>query len=211
MIVTAVVRQKRRRRVDLYVDGELALAVGLELAVERDIHPGRTLIRAELAALAEEDARRLAFEAALRSLAYRPRSEKELRDRLSRRGFSRRVVGATLDRLRGLGYLDDAAYARFYAETQQASRPRSRRLLQVELRRRGVAPPVAEEATEGVSDEDAAYLAAQRRVGALRGLEYQRFRERLGSFLTRRGFSYEVARRTLDRCWAELSGEADGK
>ena len=66
-------------------------------------------------------------------------------------------------------------------------------------------------ATVSVADEEAAYRAAGRRLHAFRGLDYDTFRRRLGGFLVRRGFSYEVARRTMDRCWQEAGGnEADG-
>ena len=64
---------------------------------------------------------------------------------------------------------------------------------------------MAEEATAGLDDGEAAYQAATRRLRALRGLEYAKFRERLGRFLTGRGFSYQVARRTIERCWAEAT------
>ena len=207
MIVTAVERQRRRRRVNVFVDGRFALALGKELAAERGVRPGRALTSDELAALAEAEARRGALESALRLLAYRPRSEQELHDRLIRKGYESAVIEETLGRLRELGYLDDEAFARFWTETRQALSPKSRLLLAVELRRRGVAQSTAEQATADISDEEAAYQAASRRLRTLRGLEYQRFRERLGGFLTRRGFSYDVARRTLDRCWAELQGE----
>lgn len=208
MIVTAVVRKARRKAVDVYVDGQSALTIGRELAIERGIRPGLTVSHQQLRALAIDDARRAALETALRLLAYRPRSEQELRRRLRQKGFPKAPVDESLARLRQLGYVDDASFARFYTETQQSSRPRSRRLLTGELRGRGVEQSVAEEATADVSDEDAAYAAASRRLRTLRELEYQRFRERLGSFLTRRGFSYDVARRTIERCWSELEGDA---
>ena len=207
MIVTAVERQHRRRRVNVFVDGHFALALGAELAAERDVQPGRALTPDELAALAEAEARRSALESAMRLLSYRPRSERELGDRLARKGFGRAVIDETVERLRGLGYLNDEVFARFWTETRQALRPRSRRLLASELRRKGVASSEAEEATAGISDEEAAYQAASRRLRALRGLEYRSFRERLGRFLTSRGFSYDVARRTIERSWAELGEE----
>ncbi len=209
MIVTAVERQRRRRRVNVFVDGRFALALGLELAAERDVRPGRQLTPVELEALAESEARRAALEAALRLLSYRPRSERELHERLVRKGFARAIADETLGRLRELGYLDDAAFARFWTDTRQAAQPRSRCLLRSELWRRGVPHDVAEEATAEVADDEAAYEAASRRLRALHGLEYSKFRERLGRFLTSRGFSYGVARRTIERCWAELGG-ADG-
>ena len=211
MIVTAVERKPRGRKVDIYVDGELALSMGRELAAERDLRPGRTLILAELVSLREEESRRGAMEAALRLLSHRPRSERELRQRLFRKGFSTRAVQATVDRMHELGYLDDATFARFWTETRQASHPSSQRMLQIELRRRGIESETAQEVTADVSDEDAAYEAARRRVRSLAGLEYQTFRERLGAFLTRRGFSYDVSRRVIDQCWSEQGGGADGE
>lgn len=207
MIVTAVERQRRRRRVNVFVDGRFALVLGAQLAAERDVRPGRSLTSDELSALAEAEARRDAMESALRLLAYRPRSERELRDRLARKRFRRAVIDETLGRLRELGYLDDDAFARFWTETRQTARPRSGRLLAVELRRLGVTKETAEQATADISEEDAAYRAASARLRVLRGLEYPRFRERLGRFLTRRGFAYDVARRTIERCWEESGKE----
>lgn len=208
MIITAVERKRGRRRVEVYVDGRFALAMGTKLAAERAVRPGRAITPGELSALTEEEARRGAMEAAGRLLAYRLRSEQELRDRLRRKGFASEVIGETLRRLRELGYVDDEAFARLWAETRQAARPRSARLLAVELRRKGVAPEAVEQATEGISEDDAAYDAATRRFKALRKLEYRAFRERLGKFLTSRGFAYDTARRVVERCWSEVGQQS---
>ena len=211
MIVTAVDRQPRRRRVNVFVDGRFALAIGRELAAERGVRPGVAISREELAALELAEARRSALESALRLLSYRARSRYELRDRLKRKEFPTAVIDETLRRLQEMGYIDDAAFARAWKETRQAAQPRSSQLLISELRLRGIPPRMAEEATADVSDEEAAYEAARRRLRTLRGLAQARFRERLGAFLTRRGFSYDVSRRTIERCWAELSCGQDGE
>jgi len=211
VIITSVERQPRRRRANVFVDGEFVMAVGLEVAAERDVRPGRSISQDELSSLAEADERRTAVDAALRLISYRPRSERELRQRLARKGIRPAVREETLGRLREMGYLDDAAFARFWVETKQAASPRSKRLLAVELRQKGIERETAEEATGELSDEDAAYEAATRRLRSLGGLAYGAFRERLGAFLTRRGFAYEVARKTVDRCWAELEeGQGSG-
>lgn len=207
MIVTAVERKRRRRRVEVFVDGEFAIELGVELAAERGVRPGRVLTTDELRALTEDEGRRSAMVAGLRLLSYRPRGVHELRDRLRRKGFGERTVDETLRRLRAMGYLDDEAFARMWTETRQARSPRSAGLAASELRLRGIAPGTARRATEGISDEEAAYAAAGRRMKALRDLEYEPFRERLGRFLSRRGFTYDVARVTIERCWADLGHE----
>ena len=96
------------------------------------------------------------------------------------------------------------------AGSRQSGRPRAARLLASELRLKGIATQVANEATSSSSADGAAYEAASGRLRSLRGLQYKAFRERLGRFLTSRGFDYGVALETIDRCWEELGGASDG-
>ena len=203
--ITTIERQKRRPRADVYLDGAFACSLSLDVIVERSLAVGGELTTARQRQLESEDQRRGAIAAALRLLAVQPRSEQDLRQRLHRRGFPRDAIDVALGRMRDLGYLDDAAYARFFVEARQAATPRSRHALAFELGRKGINRDVAAGVVASLSDEDAAYAAAERRLRALRGLDRQTFRRRLGSFLAGRGFSYGVARATIDRSWAMMS------
>ena len=206
MIITAIQKQKYRRRVNIYVDGRFALALGLAVAQEAGLHTGMAVSDDDLRRLQESDARQSAYDAALRLLAYRPRSEKELRLRLARRRYVPALIDETLARLRRLGYVDDEAFARFWTESRDSSSPRSRRLLRSELLQRGVNADTASDAVAALSDEEAAYRAASKRLRAVQDSDYEPFRRRLADFLLRRGFSYDVIRHTVDRCWEEKSG-----
>jgi regulatory protein len=203
--ITAIEKQKRRPRADLYLDGAYVITLSLALIAESGLAVGDDLPEPRLHALEAEDQRRGAIEAALRLLAVQPRSERELRDRLRRRAFPREAVDAAITRMRELGYLNDAAFARFWVDTRQVATPRSRRALAFELGRKGVDRDVVSETVASLSDEDAAYDAAQRRLRALRGLDRPAFTRRLGTFLSSRGFSYGTARATIDRCWRETT------
>jgi regulatory protein len=211
MIITAINKQKYRQRVNVYVDGRFAFALGLTVAQEAGLYTGMAVSDADLHKLQDADVRQSAYDAALRLLAYRPRSEKELRLRLARRGYAPPLVDETLARLRRLGYVDDEAFARFWTESRDSSSPRSRRLLRSELLQKGVKADTASEAVVDLSDEEAAYRAAAKRLRTVQDVDYPAFRRRLGDFLLRRGFSYDVIRRTVDRCWVEKGGSpADG-
>ena len=209
MIITALERQKRQRRVNVFVDGRFALALALSLAQEKGLREGMTVSAADLQGLRREDERHTAYEAALRLLSYRPRSEKEIRFRLGRRGIAPEVVEETAKRLRHLHYLDDGAFAQFWTERRDSVSPRSRALIQSELRFKGIDAETASSTVEGLDDEEAAYRAAAKRLPALASLSRELFRRRLGGFLTRRGFAYDVVRRTLERCWSEASGGSE--
>jgi len=207
-VITAIEKQKRGRRANVHLDGEYALSLRLDLITMAHLAVGSDLGDAQRNELEAEDQRLGAIETALRLLAVGPRSERELQERLRRRrGFKDEAVQAAMQRMRELGYLNDGAFARFWVESRQAGTPRSRRALAFELSRKGVDREEMDEALDGVSDADAAYDAAQRRLRVLRGVDRQTFERRLGSFLNSRGFGDGVARATIQRCWAELQAD----
>jgi regulatory protein len=148
-----------------------------------------------------------ALDAALRFLAVRPRSEAETRRRLLRAGFVAEQVEATLALLREHALVDDASFARYWVEQRQTFRPRGRRLLQAELAQRGVSRELAAEAAgqQAETADDDAYRAAYKRAQQLRGLDQRQFQSRLGAFLARRGFDWDVVAPTVSRLWQELS------
>jgi regulatory protein len=154
-----------------------------------------------------EDQRLGAMESSLRLLAMGQRSERDLRDRLKRKGFRVAAVDSAVERMCELGYINDAVFAKTFVDSRLASTPRSRRALVFELGRKGVDREVAATAVAELSDTEAAYQAAQRRVRALRGLDRDAFMRRLGTFLASRGFGYGVARATIERCFGELHDE----
>lgn len=97
---------------------------------------------------------------------------------------------ALLDRFTEIGYLDDAAAARAWARRRLEGRPMGRRLLEEDLKERGIVPAlvraVLEESYGGGEEEALAVRAARKRLGALGG--DSRARERLLRHLQGRGF-----------------------
>jgi regulatory protein len=203
MLVTAIAKQKRRPRVDVYVDGRLALSLGVALVLQSGLKHGDVVTAERLDALRQADERQQAHEAALRLLAYRPRSEAELRSRLTRRRLPPGVVQEAIERVREQGLLDDDAFARYWVDARQQSSPRGRRLLRRELLAKGIAVETARQAVAAVADEEAARRAAEKKARSLHDLDYPTFRRRLGQFLLRRGFPYDTARALVDELWRE--------
>lgn len=205
--ILSIVHLPRKRTADIALNDGTSFALSLDLILERGLGPGQELTPAQRRQLEAEEARRTAVAASLRLLAAGPRSERDLRDRLRRRALPARAIDAAVVRMRELGYLDDAAFARGFVEARQASTPRSRRYLQFELSRKGVARDLVAAAVEPVADDEAAYQAATRRLRSLANADRKTFERRLGSFLTSRGFGYGVARSVIERCWTEAHTE----
>lgn len=142
------------------------------------------------------------LKSAYRLLGYRQRSEIELRDKLNGK-FTKAAVDTVIEHLRGKHMIDDAAFAQYWRERRETLNPRSRRLVVIELRKKGVDKEVINRALDGYNDKETAYRAAKKRAKLWSGYSYDEFVRKMGAFLLRRGFNYEVAKQTVDRLWKE--------
>ena len=201
--ISAVKVQRRgRERANIFLDGTFAFSLGKEVVEEQGLHPGQVLTDSQIEELVGADLFGKCYNAALRLLSYRPRSDAEIRARLSRR-FGKEIIDRVLLQLKARQMVDDAAFAQFWRENRESFSPRSKRLLKLELRQKGIDPEVVDEVLEGFDDDESAYRAAKRKGRTLER-DYETFRRKLGAFLGRRGFSYGVIKRTIERLWQEL-------
>ena len=148
-----------------------------------------------------------ALQVALRYVSFRPRSVAEVRQRVGR-DFPQPVVEQVLDSLKSYGYLDDAEFARQWRNSRERRRPRGAFLLRRELRTKGIADSIIDDALADVNEAGNAYRAGQRR--AQRWLDghqmpYATFQRKIWEYLRRRGFTGSVTRDTAGRLWQEYA------
>jgi regulatory protein len=145
-----------------------------------------------------------AREAALKLLERTRRTRSDLARRLGVKGFDATISAQVLDRLVGVGLVDDAEYALAFLTERWGRRAAGRRRLEQELRRRGVASEDIERAferfaeTQGPADE----VRLARRVAEQAARRYARLdprvrRQRLYALLVRRGFDGDVIAQAL--------------
>ncbi len=138
----------------------------------------------------------------MHALRRRGLSRRELGEVLLSRELDPCIVEAELDRLEGVGLLDDAALAETIVRTQSERRGLGRAALVAELRRRGIELDLIEEALDQVDEGDEqerAYRLAARRAGQLQGLDHEAAVRRLSGYLQRRGYSSEIVRNAVLR------------
>ncbi len=196
-------RQNGGRKTKVFLDGRPVLTLETEAVVNQGLYVGQELSADETEVLTREGHFYRCLNAATHFLGYRPRSESELRKRLIQRGFQSASIEAVIARLREQSLVDDVAFARFWKENRDTFSPRSQWLTGLELRRKGVSDDIISTVVSDVDDDDSAYRAASSRVRRLPLSDYQAFHRRLGDFLKRRGFSYGVIIRTVQRLWEE--------
>lgn len=138
---------------------------------------------------------------ALRALARRGLSRRELEQRLARRGHPPEAVAAEADRLEAVGLVDDLALARHLVARLREGKRASTAAIRAELTRRALAPEAiaaVSEELDGVDDLANATLAAERRLRQYAGLDPATATRRLAAFLQRRGYTSATVRAVLD-------------
>jgi regulatory protein len=196
-VITAIKGQQHdRERVNVFVDGEYAFAVTAELAVLEGLRIGDAITPARIAELQAKDEQSKAVNSALLLLTTRPRSIKEIRTRLKQKGYSEPAIDAAIEKAEGWNYVDDEAFARFWVENREANRPRGRRLLEQELRDKGVDREIVRNAIDeaGINEIEAATELARAKMRSYAKLEPEVARRRLAGFLARKGYNFEVVK-----------------
>ena len=192
------------KKVRVSLEGAPDFSLRAEIVALEKLKVGREISSRKIEGLKKRGLSERCYHAAAHFLSFRPRSENELKERLAKRGFDSSNIREVVSRLREQGLLDDRAFARFWVDNRTRLGPRSRWLIGRELKQKGVSSEVIDHAVDILDDGETAYNAAATRASRLTGSDYRSFRLRLGQYLKRRGFSYDVIKETTDRLWQEL-------
>ncbi|MGZ5289145.1 MAG: regulatory protein RecX [Actinomycetota bacterium] len=149
-------------------------------------------------------------ERALGLLAVRPRSRRELEQRLTAAGFGADEVADVLGRLERVGLVDDADFARQLAEQQFVHKRAGRRAVTSALIAKGIAPDLIEAVVAEAPDDEEARAEELARSKALRmrSVDPAKAFNRLSGLLLRRGYAPQVARQAARRA-LDVGEDAD--
>ncbi len=201
MRITALKPLKRsKKRLSIFVDGEFAFSLDKETVAEFGLKEGRGVDRHFLERVVLEEQFRQCRNYAFLLLSYRARTEKELKGRLEKKGYSTDVINRVLDRLRELGLVDDEKIARDYVQNRIAIGHKGRWRVKQELLKRGVSRQQVEQAVKQSPDEtEAARMVLEHFLPRYARLDEKTRLRRLYGLLARRGFSPETIERVLFR------------
>jgi regulatory protein len=219
-LVTALTpHPKEPGRLSVEIDRVMVGTIAFEGVARLGLSVGTEVAPEVLHGIEEEGAALRTYDRAVRLLAARGRSIRELRRRLSMAKEPEHHIAAAIDKLQTQGLLDDAEYARQLARSQMVGRGYAPRRLQQELARRGVARDVADRAIDLVRTEDAvpgSYGAesgvdlteaieklARKKLRGLASLDPDTRDRRLYAFLARRGYDSDHIRGVLAKLKTE--------
>lgn len=147
-----------------------------------------------------------------RYLTIRNRSEKEIRDYLTKKKVSEEIIEQLVALLYEQKFLNDEAFARSWIVQRARFRPKGKMALKIELAQKGISKDIIEqvmsEDNEELPDElTQAKALIERRIVKVKDLPRQEIYQKVGGFLARRGFPWEISKKAIDSSLAQLHNE----
>ncbi len=133
-----------------------------------------------------------AYNLALRYLARRSKSIKEMKHYLTGKSISSQVVDDVINKLTGFKYLDDRAFAVQFIQNRIRFKPKSTYALGYELRQKGIHPDLADELLADYDDITLAFKAVDSKKDQWHHLDKETCRKKLMNYLRYRGFDHGV-------------------
>jgi len=136
-------------------------------------------------------------------LKFRPRTKKEVINYLNKKSkkyhFSQETITEVIKQLEEENLVNDKGFISWFVDQRSRAKPKSQFVLKGELLRLGIEKDLIDQYfSEHEIDEYAlASLASQRKLRSLVHLSPEKQREKLTSFLLRRGFSFEIIKQVI--------------
>ncbi|PIQ87280.1 MAG: hypothetical protein COV74_01795 [Candidatus Omnitrophica bacterium CG11_big_fil_rev_8_21_14_0_20_45_26] len=133
----------------------------------------------------------------IRLLTLAKRSERDIHDRLVRKGYHEQAIAKIIDQLKKQHLINDLEYSKQKIFWAAHGNPIGRRKIWGDLKKKGISRELIDQVLEtyDVTEEKTrAHEAAAARLAKLQKLEPLKQKKRLYDYLTRRGFPYEICR-----------------
>ena len=143
------------------------------------------------------------YNKALEFLSYRTRSEKEVREKLKLKQAEPQVIEKVISKLKEKRFINDEEFARQWIENRERFKPRSLRLIRLELRQKGIEGEILERVVRDLefnseSELEQAKRLVEKRIDKVRGLPKQEIYQKLGRFLASKGFNWDTIKKSID-------------
>ena len=173
-------------RYNVFVDGQYSFSLDELQLVQSGIHSGLEIGDEQLANFRNESEFGKNYIRAIDLISRRLRSEKEIRDYAKRKNWTPDNANRVIERLKERGYLNDTVFAESFVRARQNSGKYSRRRIEQDLRKKGIANNIIQLV---LHDEVSDHAALQKLVAK----RYNRYDDinKLKAYLMRAGFNYD--------------------
>jgi regulatory protein len=199
------IAKKDQKNVAVHFDNDEVIFLSVDVFLKSSLKRDDEVPDDRLSSIIRENRLFHIKQRAFRFLARRLHSTSELRTKLLQKGYDRNLIDVVLDDLKLNKYLDDTEFARMFVDEKIKIKLWGEKKLRAELIKKGINSNILSNVlNEAISDEDNlknAFMTAEKKYRALlnRGLNKENIKNKLITFLSSRGFNYDVIKEVCGR------------
>ena len=198
-IITSIKSQKKKERVNVYLDDKFGFGIDLENFVILGLKVDQEVTEIEIEKIVKKAEFQKTLDKLLRFANLRPRSEGEINNYLRRKKVHESKHSQLFDRLNHLELIDDEKFAKWWVEQRQAFRPKPKRILSNELRVKGINSEIIKKVVgeEEIDEEKMAKDLIEKRAYKWKNFEGFELKQKMSQYLAQKGFTWEIVEKVV--------------
>lgn len=199
MVITSFEKCKKNKdMLKVFVDGEYSLTISEEDYLLLGLYEKKEITQEELDYIKTNIIKKSVRACAVKLLSLRLLSEKELFEKLRLKGYDEEIINEVLLDLKSIGYINDMIYARKFVYERVKLKPKSKKMLKMELKKKGISDEISDEVINNLDYDETLEIKRliKKRFGKY-NLEDPKVIKKVYSFLLHRGFDYEIVKDIL--------------
>lgn len=203
--ITQIEPQKKKKgRFNIFIDDKFAFGASIDAVAEFSLKVGKLISQHEIEKILKKEQLSKLQDTAIRYLNWRPRSEKEVKDHLAekiaknedikfRQAQQSPVIDQIIAKLKKYKLIDDHQFAKWFIDSRGRSHQKSKRLVALELKRKGIDPSVIETVIKtGYDEKNLAIAAVAKKIERWQKLPEIEFKKKIYAHLSLRGFDFDT-------------------
>jgi regulatory protein len=190
-------QKKNKKRSTIYINGDFAFGLSNEILLKFDFHEGDPIDENIIQNVLLEQEKQRIRERALRILAYRKRSVKELKTRLIKIGFDKDLVREIIEEFVRDGALNDDDFTEAFVADYTNLKPKGNIFISRELAKRGISQEAIQSALR-MRDENQIVKDFLRKKLSHFNVKNPKDRQKILRRLLSRGFTPSIVYRLLN-------------
>jgi len=204
-ILTKIEQQAgNKKRYSIYVDGQYTIGISEDVLVKHGLRKDQVLTTDILKSINLEEEQNKANSYGLRLLSFRSRSEQELVYKMKQKQYDEETIKNTIAFLKHHQYINDEAFTNDYVKNKISTQKYGKNRIKQELYQKGISKDLINSTIEEMSDSDQEYetaleLSRKKLTTTYRNDDKKSQYRKIGGFLQRRGFDYEIISKVLSK------------
>lgn len=201
--ITKIEIQKRNNeRVNIYIDDEYAFATFIDIVYKEGLSKGQEVNKEKYDDIIKKENKQKCKNTALRIIERAYKTEKEMRKRLSEKGYEQEEIDEAVNFLKEYKFIDDDSYVKLYIKEKIKSYGSQK--IKYSLINKGISKEVIEEELSNIESEEmkeTALCLAEKKYKNLSKSEKDKFKlyNKICRYLISRGYEYDMAKSVTNK------------